>query len=70
MAGIGEQLDRLQQVEADQRFVDIHLQVAACPGDRNGRIEADHLGANHGHRFALGGVHLSRHDRTAGFVLR
>ena len=25
MAGIGEQLDGLQQVEADQGFVDIHL---------------------------------------------
>ena len=62
VAGIGEQGDGLQQVEADQRFVHIHLQMSSRTGHGHRSIQADHLGADHGHRFALGGVHLARHD--------
>ena len=66
--GVLEHADRLQQVEADQGLVDIHLQMAACAGGCHGAIESDHLGADHGHGFALGGIDFPRHDRAAGFV--
>ena len=66
--GVLEHADRLQQVEADQGLVDIHLQMAACASGCHGAIETDYLGADHGHGFALGGIDFSRHDRAAGFV--
>ena len=39
-------------------------------GGCHGGIHADHLGAQHRHGFALGGIHLARHDRTARFIGR
>jgi len=69
VTGIGEQGDGLQQVEADQGFVHIHLQMATRTGHGHRSIEADHLGADHRHRFALGWIHLARHDRTSRFIL-
>ena len=66
--GVLEHADRLQQVEADQGLVDIHLQMAACSGGCHGAIEPDHLGADHGHGLALGGIDFPRHDRAAGFI--
>ena len=66
--GVLEHPDRLQQVEADQGLVDIHLQMPSCAGSGHGAIESDHLGADHGHGLALGGIDFPRHDRAAGFI--
>jgi hypothetical protein len=39
-------------------------------GEAQGRIVAEHLHADLGHRLALGRVDLAGHDRGAGLVLR
>jgi hypothetical protein len=44
--------------------------MAGGAGDGDGHMVADHLGADHGHRLALGRVDLARHDRRARLVLR
>ncbi len=43
----------------------IELEISVCPGPGNGGVVADHLRADHHHRFAHHRVHLARHDRAA-----
>nr|GEU28044.1 chaperone protein DnaJ A6, chloroplastic [Tanacetum cinerariifolium] len=65
---VGQQARALQEVVGDQRLVHIELEVArrATHGDRH--VVAEYLAAQHGHRFALGGVDLARHDGAARLV--
>ena len=42
--------------------------MSPCPSGSDGCIETDHLGADHGKGFALGGIDLAGHDRTAGLI--
>ena len=67
-AAIPQQGRGPQQVEAQQRFVDVHLQMAATPRHGDGIALAQHLHRGHGHGFALGGVHLAGHDGTPRLV--
>ena len=42
--------------------------MTAAAGHGHRCIQAHHLGAHHGHRFALRGIDLAGHDRAAGFI--
>ena len=65
---VRQQTRALQEIVRDQRLVHIQLEVArgAAHGDRH--VVAEHLAAQHGDCFALGGIDLARHDRAARLV--
>ena len=67
-ATVAQQLDRLQQVMNDHRFVDVQLQVALACGKADGDIIAHYLAGQHRQRFALGRVDLAWHDRAARLI--
>lgn len=48
----------------------IKLELTVHARDGGSNVVAHNLSANHGQRFTLGGVDLSRHDGRTGFVLR
>src|SRR5208283_358023 len=68
--GVGQQFHRVQIVEDHHRLVHVQFKIALRPGETNRRVIAHHLHRHHRHRFALCGVHFSRHDRGAGLVFR
>jgi len=68
-AGVGQEVDRVQEVEDDDRLEDVELEVALRPGDRDRRVVAHHLDGDHRERLGLGRIDLARHDRGAGLVL-
>lgn len=65
---IGQQTDGLQQVLDQHRLEHVELKVTIGAGNRNRRVVAHDLSANHGHRLALGRVDLARHNRRSRFV--
>jgi hypothetical protein len=69
VGGVAEEARRLQQVVDHDRLEHVELEVAVGPGDGDGGVVADHLGAHHREGLGLGRVDLARHDRRAGLVL-
>jgi len=65
-----QQLDGAQHIGGDQRLKDVQLEVAIGAADGDGHVVAHHLGADHGHGLALGGIHLAGHNGAARLVLR
>ena len=67
---VREQSDRLEHRCDDHRLVDVELEMALAGGGRDRGVVAEYLAADHGQRLRLRRVHLARHDRRAGLVLR
>ena len=65
---ITEELCALQEVSCHDRLEDIQLEVALHTADSDSSIVPDDLSADHRHRFALGRIDLTWHDRRPGFV--
>ena len=59
---VAEKSGRLEDVAGHHGFEDVELVVALSATHRDRHIVAHHLSADHGHRFALGGVDLAWHD--------
>ena len=57
-------------VEDDERFVDIHLQVSSGTTESDGYIVRHDLHCDHGQRLGLCRVHFARHDGRTRFVCR
>jgi hypothetical protein len=70
IAGVGQQLDRLQEVVGHQRVEDVEFEMALAAGKGQRGVVAEDLGADLRQRLALGRVDLARHDRRAGLVFR
>src|SRR6516225_11081013 len=66
--GVREKLDRVEIVEDHDGLVDVEFEVTLRAGYADGGVVAHNLNGNHGHGFALGGIHLARHDGGAGFI--
>src|SRR4030095_28556 len=60
-----QQPDRLEKAVRPHRHHDVELEVSIGPGPGNGGVVADHLCADHHHRFAHYRVYLARHDGAA-----
>eukprot|EP00053_Salpingoeca_punica_P014059 m.127581 g.127581 ORF g.127581 m.127581 type:complete len:519 (+) comp16367_c6_seq3:176-1732(+) len=67
--GVGEELDRLQEVVGHERVVDVELKVALAASHGDGGVVAHDLHADHGEGLALRRVDLAGHDGGAGLVL-
>ena len=67
-ATVCQQLDGLQQVVNDHRFVHVQLQVTLAGSKTDGYVVAHHLARQHRQRFALSGVDLAGHDRASRLV--
>ena len=65
---IGQQAHALQKVVRHHGPKNVQLKVAAGAAHVDGHVVAQHLGAGHGQRFALGGIDLAGHDGRAGLV--
>ena len=70
VARVRQQHHRVQEIVNDERLENVELEIALRSRDRNRRVVADHLNANHRHRFALGWIDFTGHDRRARLVLR
>ena len=68
MAGVGEQRDRVQKVEDDDRLEDVELEIALRAGEADGGVVAHDLDGDHGDGFALGGIDFAGHDGRARLV--
>ena len=66
--GIAQQSDRLQHGIGEHRLEDVELQMSLARSDRNQRIVAEHLAANHGQSLGLGRVDFAGHNGRAGLV--
>ena len=64
-----EQTRRVQEVGDHDGLEDVELEVTLGTGEGDGSVVAEHLGAEHGERLALGGVDLAGHDGATGLVL-
>ena len=62
VAGVGDERDRVQEVVNDDRLVDVEFKVALRSGESDGGGCAVDLHADHGHGFALRGIHFAGHD--------
>ena len=60
-----EELDRLEQVPGHERDLDVQLEVALHPADRDRRVVSDHLGRDLADDLGDDRVHLAGHDRRA-----
>ena len=60
---IGHDRDGVSDIEDDQWFVHVHLEIATGPAKTHGHIVRHYLHGNHGQRLGLGWVHLAWHDR-------
>ena len=70
VAGIRQQVHRLQEIVNHHRHEHIQLKIPLRRRQPDGRVVTHDLNADHGHRFALRGIDLSGHDGTAGLILR
>ncbi len=70
MHAISQQAHALQKVVSNHRLEYIQLEIAGCATDIDCDIIAEHLAAQHRHRFALGRIDFAGHDGTAWFVFR
>src|ERR1700730_15128945 len=68
--GVAEQLDGMYHTICQNRLIHVELEMPLAAGHRDGGVIAQHLAADHRHRFALSRVPLARHDRRARLVLR
>src|ERR1019366_2434438 len=68
IASVTKKPNRIEHVEHDERLKNIELKMSSGSADRDRHIVADHLRADHGQRFALGGIYFSGHYRTAGLI--
>ena len=67
---IGQQTNRLQYVVDHHRTIDVKLEVTRRAAHVNRHVITHHLTAQHGHGFALGRVHFTRHNGAARLVFR
>ena len=67
---IRQQAQAVEQVDSDQRLVDVELELALARRDADRHVVPHHLGADHGQRLDLRRIDLARHDRAAGLVGR
>ena len=65
---VSQQANRLQEVVNAHRHKHVQFKVALGSSHTNCHIVTHYLYRNHGHGFALGGVHLTGHNGRAGFV--
>ena len=70
IGGVSQKTDGLQEVVGHHRVEDVEFEVALAAREGDGRVVAHDVGADLRQRFALGGVHLARHDRRARLVFR
>ena len=61
--------DGPEDVGNHHRFENIQLKMAVGATNCDCDVIAHDLSCNHGDGFTLGGVHLTRHDRAAWFIL-
>ena len=66
---VGEDANAVQQVADHDGLEDVEFELAVHTTDGSGNVVTHNLRANHGEGFALGRVHLPRHDRGAGLIL-
>ncbi len=65
-----------QQPGGEEKIIRAHrqkhveLEISLAGGKADGRVGTHHLHRHHGHRLALGRVHLPRHDGRARLVFR
>ena len=59
---VGQQAQALHHVVADERTIDVELEIAVRATDVDRDVVAHHLRGQHRQRFALRGVHFARHD--------
>ncbi len=59
----------MENVADDEGLENIQLKVSVGSTYSHGDLVAEDLSANHGHSFALGGVHFTWHDGAAGLIL-
>lgn len=69
-AGVGEELDRHQQVVQHDRLVHVELEVALRTRKRNSVVVSKYLNCDHRESLALSRIDRARHDGGAGFVFR
>ena len=62
VTGVADQRHRMQEVVNNDWLKNIQLEVALRSRITHGGSRAVHLRADHGHGFALRGIHLARHD--------
>ena len=67
-ATVCQQLDGLQQIMNDHRFVHVQLQMTLAGSKADGHVVAHDLAGQHGQCFALCGVDFARHDRAARLI--
>src|SRR5258705_6735453 len=67
---VGEQPYALQEIVDDEGLEYVQLEMSRGTADIDRNVVAQHLRAQHGHRFRLRGVDLARHDRAARLVFR
>ena len=66
--GVAQDLRRVQHVGRHDGFEDVQFKVALRTADRDGRVVAHDLRADHGDGLALRRVDLAGHDAAARFV--
>ena len=70
VAGIVDEADAVEEVVDHHGLEDVQLKIALRAGETDSRVVAHNLNGDHRHRFGLGRIDLSGHDRRAGLVLR
>jgi hypothetical protein len=60
----------VKKIVDDDRAPRVEFEISLAAGKGSDIVLADHLGADHDHRFLLGRVNLARHDRRAWLVFR
>ena len=68
--GVGEQPDGLKEIVDQHRHEDVQFEITLAGSDTDSGVVSHHLDRHHGDGFALGGIHLARHDGAPGLVLR
>ena len=66
--GVVQQRDRMQEVVDQHRLENVQLEISLGAGEGDGGVVSVDLHGDHGHGFALRGIHFAGHDRRAGLV--
>ena len=62
-SALRQQLNRLQNIVENNRFIDVELEVALGAGEGDRVIVAEYFYRDHGQRLALGRIDLPGHNR-------
>ena len=70
VASVGEELDGMEIIENHHGLENVELEISLRAGEADGGVIAHDLHGDHGEGFGLRGIHLARHNRRPGLVLR